>query len=247
MRVSEFFERFFLVRRCAACGELLPYERRDEAFCAECRMRWDVEKTRECPACGRAVCECICMTKSLSKAGALCHRKAVFYSSSRAVPHRTLMFIKRNNNPRVTAFLAHELAAVLRADKTLPEICADNCVITFVPRGRGAVAKYGLDQSELLSRALSKEMGIPAATAFRRKRGGKEQKRLDANERARNVKELFEPTRGLSELVGGKRIILVDDIVTTGSSMAVCISYLTRAGARETVCLSIATTEHEKK
>ncbi|MBQ7384475.1 MAG: ComF family protein [Clostridia bacterium] len=246
MRFSEFASRFLLVRKCASCGELLPYESKDEAFCGECRIKWDVEKTRECGVCGRSVCECVCMTKALSDAGAICHRKAVFYSSSRPAVHNTLMFIKHNKNPRVTAFLASQLAAILRSDKDIPELCADNYVITFVPRGRRAVIEKGFDQSELLVRALSEKLGIPWAITLRRKRGGREQKKLNASQRVRNVKGLFEPVAALEETVGGKRIILVDDIVTTGASMAACISYLTRAGARETVCLSVASTENTK-
>ena len=82
MRIAEFLERFVFTRKCASCGELLSYDERAEAFCSECRMRWDVLKTKECRSCGRAMCECICMTKPLSKAGALCHHKVVAYSQS---------------------------------------------------------------------------------------------------------------------------------------------------------------------
>lgn len=187
------------------------------------------------------------MSKVLSGAGALCHHKVVLYSSGNPVVHNTIMFIKHSNNPRVTGFLASQMASVLAADKDLPELGAENCVITFVPRGRRALVENGFDQSELLVRALSDKLGIPWARTLHRKVGGREQKKLSATQRVKNVKGLFKPVEGLDKIVGGKRIILVDDIVTTGASMAACLSYLTRAGARETVCLSVASTQCEKK
>ena len=93
MKLKELLERFVFTRKCVSCGELMPYDRRNEAFCSDCRMKWDVEKTHECKRCGKAVCECICMTKELERAGALCHHKAVVYSSYHPTVHNTVMFI----------------------------------------------------------------------------------------------------------------------------------------------------------
>ena len=115
MTLTEFFERFIFTRKCASCAVLLPYERKDEAFCPECRMRWDVLKTKECKICGRAFCECICMTKALSSAGALGHHKVLGYSIAEGAVHNTVMLLKRNKNPRVTSFLARQLYSVLCA------------------------------------------------------------------------------------------------------------------------------------
>ena len=243
MTVSEFFGRFVFTRKCPVCGELMGYERREEAFCAECRTRWDVAKTRECKVCGQSVCECVCMTRTLSAAGALCHHKAVAYSSREPVAHRTLMFIKRNRNPRVSGFLAAQIASVIGADKDLPQLDAENTVITFVPRGREAVIKHGFDQSKLLAEALSEKMGVPSIRAASRVRGGREQKKLSAAQRQKNVKGLYRAEDGLDSKVAGKNVILVDDVVTTGASMAVCVKYLVRAGARAVICASVATTE----
>ena len=243
MTVSEFLDRFVFTRKCPVCGTLMGYERRAEAFCAECRLKWDVAKTRECKVCGQSVCECTCMTKTLSASGALCHHKVVFYSSYEPVSHRTIMFIKRNRNPRVSGFLASQLASVLEADKELPSLDAENTVITFVPRGREAVAKYGFDQSMLLAQSLSERIGIPWIRALRRVRGGREQKKLSAVQRQKNVKSLYEPEDTLGEMVAGKNVILIDDTVTTGASMAVCTKQLIRARAKAVICLSIGTTE----
>ena len=186
------------------------------------------------------------MTGTLSSAGALCHHKAVVYSSYDPVSHNTIMFLKRNKNPRVAGFLAGQLKSVLDADKDLPELDAENTVITFVPRGRKAVIEHGFDQSRFIAEALSEKTGIPWAETVRRARGGREQKKLSAAERQKNVRGLYEAADEIETLVSGKNVILIDDIVTTGASMAACARYLVRARARAVICLSVATSEHKK-
>ena len=246
MKLSEFLERFVFTRKCAACGELLSYEERADAFCPDCRLRWDVLKTKECKRCGRAMCECTCMTKALSSAGALCHHKVVAYSTTERVVHGTVMLLKRNKNPRVTGFLASQMHTVLTLDKELPPLDADTAVVSFVPRSRRAVLKHGVDQSEELARALSEASGIPFVSALRRVKGGKEQKKLSAAARVKNTKKLFALADGAESLVSGKAVILVDDVVTTGASMAACVPHLIRARAAFVVCVSVASTELSK-
>ena len=242
MKISEFAERFIFTRKCAACGELLSYEERLLAFCPECRMRWDVLKTAECRGCGRAVCECICMTKALSASGALCHHKVIPYSLGESVAHNTVMLLKRNKNPRVTNFLASQMLSVILADSELPRCDAESAVICFVPRSRRAVIKNGVDQSAELASALSALSKIPCVLAFERAKSGKEQKKLSAAERVKNTKKLFSLSEGAEQKVVGKVVILVDDVVTTGASMASCVPHLIRARAASVICLSVAST-----
>ena len=97
-----------------------------------------------------------------------------------------------------------------------------------------------------LSGELAKAMGLPCLTCLTRVRGGKEQKRLNAAQRAKNVKKLYAPIESLDSAVGGKNVIIIDDVVTTGASMAACVSYLIRAGARKVIALSLASTEENK-
>lgn len=247
MKLSEFFERFVYTRKCVCCGEMMPYEQRTEAFCPFCRAKWDIAKTEECGVCGKAICECTCMTKVLSDAGALCHHKTVVYSSSRAIVHRPLIYIKRNKNPRVAGFFASQIERSLAADEDLPELSADDTVISFVPRSRKAVLKYGFDQSELIARELSRIMGIPFASTVARRRGGKIQKKLNAKERLKNVKKLFVAEKELKDTVADRKVLLVDDIVTTGASMAACTSLLIRNRAKAVICVSVAVTSSPKE
>ena len=247
MKLSEFLLRYVYTRKCPCCSELIDYDHARDAFCPECRPRWDKAKVESCSICGRAVCECICMTRALKKSGALCHHKVVKYSVNSQVVHGTLMFIKKNKNPRVSAFLSSEIASVLRADEDISELLSDNVVVTYVPRSRSAVIKYGHDQSELLALCLAEELGaISLPLLCRSRKRGVAQKKLDAKAREKNSKNMYELVEKHRPFIEGKTVILVDDIVTTGSSMSACVSRLIKAGARFVICASVATTEVSK-
>ena len=247
MRLSEFLLRYVYTRKCPCCSELIDYDHARDAFCPECRPRWDKAKVESCSVCGRAVCECICMTRALKKSGALCHHKVVKYSVKSQVVHGTLMFIKKNKNPRVSAFLSSEIASVLRADEDISELLSDNVVVTYVPRSRSAVIKYGHDQSELLALCLAEDLGaISLPLLCRSRKRGVAQKKLDAKAREKNSKNMYELVEKHRPFIEGKTVILVDDIVTTGSSMSACVARLIKAGARFVICASVATTEVSK-
>ncbi|MBE6597483.1 MAG: ComF family protein [Ruminococcaceae bacterium] len=245
MRITEFLDRFVFTRKCVACSELLSYDMRREAFCDKCRAQWEKAKTEECARCGMAVCECSCMTKTLSESGAICHKKAVFYSSYKPIQHNLIMFLKHNSTPRVAGFVAGQLAHILKSDAELPQISSEDTVVTFVPRSRSAILKYGHDQSEMLAKELAERCELPFEVLLERKKGGKVQKKLNAKERAKNARKLYSLSVR-DENVKGRTVVLVDDIVTTGASMAACVSPLVKAGARYVVCLSVATTELRK-
>ncbi len=247
MKLGEYLSRFIFTRRCPACSELLDFDVWDEAFCRECREKWEIEKAKGCNICGKAICECECMTKTLSASGALCHRKIVKYSISSPTVHNTLIFIKKNNNPRVSGFLASQLALIIEADPNISELVRGDAIVTYVPRSRSAIVKYGHDQSEIIAKLFADRLGISCITLLRRKkRRAVAQKKLGAKERAKNVKNMFEVIPGNGSFIEGKTVLLFDDIVTTGSSMGACVSHLVRAGARFVVCLSVATTENSK-
>lgn len=194
------------------------------------------------------MCECVCMTKTLAASGALCHHKVVNYSVRSAVVHNSLIFIKKNNNPRVSRFLARQMALTLIADDELPKLSESDTVVCFLPRSREALLKYGHDQSALLAGEVARELGFSCLDALGRNRSKKvkAQKKLNAKERAKNAKKTYVINDLVSDEINGKKVILVDDIVTTGASAAACVSLLIRAGAAAVIVLSVASTEGGK-
>ncbi|HEY1263027.1 MAG TPA: ComF family protein [Terriglobales bacterium] len=98
--------------------------------------------------------------------------------------------------------------------------------------------KRGFNQSELLARAISRRSGIPVVRALRRARSTAAQAGLSNSGRRRNVADAFlwRP----KQPVAGRRILLLDDVMTTGSTAAACALALKRAGAARVALLTLA-------
>jgi len=98
--------------------------------------------------------------------------------------------------------------------------------------------RRGFNQSALLAAELSRRTGIPVREAVRRKRATLSQAGLSNAQRRSNVKGAFALRRGMA--VQGKRILLVDDVMTTGATATACAQVLKEAGAASVVLLTVA-------
>ena len=242
MKLREFLEYYVYGQRCGGCGEILPDERNREAFCSSCQLQWTVAKTENCENCFHPAVECTCMPKGLSASGALCLRKLIFYRAERRAkaPNQLIYHLKRNPNRRMARMVAAELRPAVEQELAVLGIAnsGEQCLLASVPRGRSARNAYGFDQAELIAQAVSREMGIPYEGVIGRRWGGRMQKRLTRDRRFRNVRHLFR-LKG-AEAVKGRYVLLLDDVVTTGASMAACTHLLREAGALGVICLCIA-------
>jgi ComF family protein len=96
----------------------------------------------------------------------------------------------------------------------------------------------GYNQSELLAREIARHRGIPLVNAVRRRRATSTQAGLSHSARRRNVAGAFAvKDRGP---IAGKRILLVDDVMTTGATASACGAALKAAGAASVTLLTIA-------
>ncbi len=111
-------------------------------------------------------------------------------------------------------------------------------VVTPVPLHWRRRLTRGFNQSELLARAVARRYGMQVLRAIRRKRATGVQAGLSHAGRRQNVAGAFVvPDR---ERVAGRRILLVDDVMTTGATLAACAGALKRAGARYVAVLTLA-------
>ncbi len=243
MSCTEYLRRLLFVYKCVGCGEILGVDHYKGAFCRRCSMEYSKATTESCPVCFKAVWECSCQPPILSKSGSLGLRKLFFYHKEKAAEpqNKLIYFLKHNRSRRVYAFAAGELAALIREEAQKLEICdmADSMLLCHLPRSRRALAKYGFDQAEELCRQLSRLTGIPHRKLLLRRRGGKEQKTLNAAQRKKNIKGLIYASPNATELARGRYVVLVDDMVTTGAGMSVCIEVLRKAGVRGVICCSM--------
>lgn len=112
------------------------------------------------------------------------------------------------------------------------EITCDS--ITWVPISRRRLRRRGYDQAELLAKALSSKIGCPCMkTLIKRKDNPPQSRTGNASARRANVAGVYEADPRAD--IKGKRILLVDDIVTTGSTLSEAAGVLLRSGSA-TVC-----------
>ena len=238
MTLHEFLRRFITVHKCAGCGEILDYANCEQAFCPKCRLAWNAAKTVSCPTCFAVAVECECMPKQLSRAGALCHRKLFFYDGENsATPQMKLIYnLKHKKSRRITEFASRELLTYIRAET---EVLGEGAqiVITNVPRSKKSLVLYGFDQSGMLARRLGELLHVEYADLFR-KTHGSAQKELGATARLANAKKTLRLVKNAD--IKGKYVILIDDIVTSGASMSVCVKALMGKGAVGVMCASVA-------
>lgn len=112
-------------------------------------------------------------------------------------------------------------------------------IISWAPVSRKRKRSRGYDQSELIARAVASRTGLPCERTLDKIRDTSPQSLTkNARQRAENVKGAYRCCA--SELVQGKKILLIDDIVTSGSTLSECAKMLKEAGASDVIALTAA-------
>jgi len=156
-----------------------------------------------------------------------------FNNAVREVIHEIKFFGKKS----LTKFVGRELANLVTRDKDYLE--AD--LIIPVPLHKTKLRERGFNQSLLLSQAIFKLSNIPVnQKVLKRIRYTQPQSKLNTVERQQNVNDAFRVIE--SSDVKGKTVILVDDVLTTGSTMRACAESLESAGVTKILALTAAAT-----
>lgn len=133
----------------------------------------------------------------------------------------------------------HKLYGRLVAQCVHDHLAGRYDLITWVPLSPQRKKERGYDQAFLLASAAALELGEVAVEALRKERNTDPQSGFteDAQRRA-NVLGAYTPVD--PELVAGKRVLLIDDVVTTGSTLSECARMLRTMGAEDVVCAALA-------
>lgn len=216
------FLAVLLPQRCAVCRA--P----GTSLCSGCRRALVRVGPPLCERCGapgpwplRRCSECAGRRLAFATA-----RAAIVYDD-RA---RALVVAWKEHGRRDLARVAAALVA-----ETVPRPDVD--AICFVPGEPDRTLRRGHVTARALAVQLAREWGLPAAPLLGRRRGGARQRSLARAERRSNVARAFVGQGGAP-----RRVCLVDDVYTTGSTVAACARELRRSGARrvDVVCLARA-------
>ena len=112
-------------------------------------------------------------------------------------------------------------------------------LITWVPLSEKRKRERGYDQAFLLASAAALELGDVAVETLRKSRHTDAQSGLEGEaERRANVLGAYAAVD--PELLAGKRVLLIDDVVTTGATFSECARVLRTMGAKDVVCAALA-------
>jgi len=136
---------------------------------------------------------------------------------------------------RMADWMAGEMHAALMES---PIINRD--AIVPVPMHKSRERMRGYNQSQLLAERVAAASGIPVIDALMRTRNTKQQARLSAARRHKNLQGAFRADAS----VDGLNILLVDDVLTTGSTAIHCAQTLREAGAKDVQLLTFAAADH---
>ncbi|MGM9681313.1 MAG: ComF family protein [Eubacteriales bacterium] len=229
---------------CVSCSQLLPYRYHDYdiPLCPECQRKWEEEKNTFCVICGKRHTDCSCGVPELEgQVNGFLHLAR--YTPWDSVTRRMVLMAKDHGYRSLFRFMTHELSELLRYRGyfTGSEEQTDRTVVTAIPRNPEKARNTGVDQGVMAARMLAKELNLKYVS-FLRRREGKQQKELSAKDRLENARSVLRIRKSSVKKLVGKEVILYDDVITTGASMARAVELLREAGVKKITVLTFAKT-----
>ena len=146
----------------------------------------------------------------------------IYYEPQTEVDH-LLFALKYRNHPEYGEYLGNIMANEMKNHGFFDGI---DCILP-IPLAKARQRKRGYNQSEELARGIALATGLPIVTnAVKRITFDKSQTRLNRQQRMENVENTFVCTHNHDIDLQGKHLLLVDDVVTTGATIAACAQEL---------------------
>ena len=239
--MNQTLENFLCVFKCPVCLEPIRLGDEESALCPVCRAKFESEKREICVDCGLPAPLCRCPGEFMPRDDNGRLVKLAFYrAGNRSAIDRLVLRMKHCLDGRVFDFAARQLAPGILSELAERGTEPSRAIVTYAPRSARSERRDGFDQGLELSLAISRVTGIRHETILYRSKHSRMQKSLDPISRHRNAAEAFRTAKGTD--LAGFDVILVDDVVTTGSTMNSCISLLKRARAGAVICVALAKT-----
>lgn len=229
---------------CLGCGRALPPGAVPFALCRPCRGRLVTV-----PPPGRRCRRCAAPLAAPGPARRLCggcRRQPPAFASLTApwLYRPPLDAAVRALKFRRLAWVGARLAAPLAAELAAGPAAACELVVPVPLHWRRRLAR-GFDQAAAIARPLGRRLGIPVIGGLVRRRGTPRQTSLPRAARRSNLRGAFAVRRRHARRLAGRRVLLVDDVVTTGATLEAAARALLAAGAAEVHAAAVARTPKE--
>ncbi|QAT49649.1 ComF family protein [Caproiciproducens sp. NJN-50] len=213
-RILFFCLELFFPPRCVFCDKIISPGTKICKTCAAAIAPVNALRCMNLPGCGQNI-PCI-----------------VLYPYESQVRDSIIRF-KFYGEKKNADFYAEQLSELVR--KRMKPSSFD--LVTAVPISRERKQGRGYNQSELVARKVADQLGLSYEECLEKVRDNPEQHLLPRLERLKNVAGVY---RADGNRIAGKRILLIDDIVTTGSTLCECAEVLLKTGARTVSCAAVA-------
>jgi len=218
----------FFPPRCALCGRWLDTLR---ILCASCEERLPSLEGPRCRRCGEILPDTtvdLCLACGTQQRAIERFFALGPYEGGWGILVRALKF---EREIAVGRFLARQMADWV----SIQGLTGQVDLVTYVPMTRHDRRERGFNQAGLLAAELAKHVRLPMCTTLMKARPTPPQRRLTADRRKDNLRDAFRLLR-----CGGERVLLVDDICTTGSTAEECARVLKRGGYKTVYVLTVA-------
>ncbi|MBU1041906.1 MAG: ComF family protein [Proteobacteria bacterium] len=231
--------------RCAGCGLVAQAgPGRQSSLCPDCRLALAPQEVAACPGCGQRQ---DAQPEVLQQPSALCAAcrqsprpwgRLVSFGAYEGRLRELILAYKFQGRLGVGRQLQECLASAFeRQAHVFPELAACELVVP-VPLHVRRLAWRGFNQSRELAKLLARRRGLPIRQeALMRVRRTVPQMELGRSERAENIRGAF---AGAPKFLAGRTALLVDDIMTTGSTLEECSRMMRAAGAAQVHVLVLA-------
>lgn len=231
-KIGGLVEDVFFPKSCPMCDEVM---KSGMLICKKCEPKLVYIDEPKCKKCGKQIeSEVAEYCADCLKTNHYYKRGIAAFQYNDMVSHSIYRF-KYHNRRTYAEFYGSAIA-----EKYREEIRRWHAgVIIPVPIHERKMIKRGYNQAELIAKELGKNLNIKVdGGILKRVVNTRPQKEMSRNERKKNMEKAFKISKSVVEY---KKIILVDDIYTTGSTVDACAKVLLAAGAEEVncVCLSI--------
>lgn len=219
--------------RCIIC------DKPGRVLCDDCRLQLPyIDPLLACPRCGspHGSLQCVdCNTFSLGEVGrnSVPFDRCISVIEHRGLARNIVTGYKDAGERRLSTDIARMIADVI------PRSWVDaNTVLSFVPADRLARRRRGFDHMALVAEELAKQTGLPC-TQLLQKTPVADQRGLTRRERFANMGGSIRAS-GHASASAGRRVLLVDDVFTTGATLFAACDALHVAGIRQVLCVTFA-------
>ena len=220
--------------RCAICDQ------HGTLLCKKCKDSLNfIDQNQACAKCGAANCKHICSECSSLGISQAKHKSFAFKRSRSVLVFDDLSSrIIRAYKDQGELRLASEIASLMNLFIT-PDI-KENCLLSYIPSSSKSIKKRGFDNGKVLYEQLKDISGMKGINAFLQPKS-QDQRDLGLIERSNNMVGNFILNNKAKSFIAltNPRILLIDDVFTTGATLHSASSCLLAGGASEVECLTL--------